>query len=386
MRRVSIIGIGCTPFGKLDGRSIKDLALEACREALADAGVAPNQVEAFYLGNFAGGMLARQELTAALVAGALGIGSVPATKVEGACASGGLALRHGYMMIAAGYYDVVLVAGVEKMTQASTVEVTAALSAAADQQTEGATGLTFPGFFAAVARRYMHEYGATPEHLAAVALKNRENAQRNPRAHFYGKSATLDDILSSRLVADPLRLYDCSPISDGACAAVLVASDRAREFARQPIHILGSGQATGCTTLQEMDNLCSLEAVVKAARQAYEQAGVGPEDVDVAEVHDCFSIAELIALEDLGLMPRGEAGPRTMAGETRVGGRVTVNPSGGLLSKGHPVGATGLAQVFEIVRQLRGEADNQAPRARIGLAHNVGGTGGVATIHILGAG
>ncbi|OUM86099.1 MAG: acetyl-CoA acetyltransferase [Bacillus thermozeamaize] len=386
MRRVSIIGVGCTPFGKLSGRSIKDLALEACREALADAGVSPDQIEAFYLGNFAGGMLARQELTAALVAGALGIGSVPATKVEGACASGGIALRHGYMMIAAGYYDVVLVAGVEKMTQASTEEVTAALSTAADQQTEGMTGLTFPGFFAAVARRYMHEYGATPEHLAAVAFKNRENAQRNPRAHFYGKTATLDEILSSRLVADPLRLYDCSPISDGACAAVLVANDRVHEFDRQPIDILGSGQATGCTTLQEMDNLCSLEAVIEAARQAYEQAGVGPEDVDVAEVHDCFSIAELIALEDLGLMPRGEAGPRTVAGETRVGGRVTVNPSGGLLSKGHPVGATGLAQVFEIVRQLRGESDNQVPRARIGLTHNVGGTGGVAAVHILGVG
>ncbi|MDI3328829.1 MAG: thiolase domain-containing protein [Alicyclobacillaceae bacterium] len=385
MRRVSIIGVGCTPFGKLNGRSIKDLALQACREALADAGIAPHQIEAFYLGNFAGGMLAQQELTAALVAGALGIGSVPSTKVEGACASGGIALRHGYMMVAAGYYDVVLVAGVEKMTQASTEEVTAALSAAADRQAEGSTGLTFPGFFAAMARRYLHEYGATLDHLAAVALKNRENAQRNPRAHFYGKPATFDEIRQSRLVADPLRLYDCSPISDGACAAVLAAGERASEFRGTPVDILGSGQATGSTTLQEMDDLCSLEAVVEAARQAYEQAGVGPEDIDVAEVHDCFSIAELIALEDLGLMPRGEAGPRTAAGETRVGGRVAVNPSGGLLSKGHPVGATGMAQVFEIVRQLRGDSDHQVPRARIGLTHNVGGTGGVAAVHILGA-
>ncbi|NGQ95198.1 thiolase domain-containing protein [Brevibacillus sp. SYP-B805] len=385
MRQVSIIGVGCTPFGKLKGRSIKDLALEACREALSDAGVAPSQIEAFYLGNFAGGMLARQELTAALVAGALGIGAVPATRVEGACASGGIALRHGYLMIAAGCCDVVLVAGVEKMTQAGTEEVTAALTAAADRQAEGSTGLSFPGFFAAVARRYMHEYGATLDHLSAVAYKSRENAQRNPRAHFYGKPAALDAISHSRLIADPLRLYDCSPISDGASALVLVASERAKEFGGQPVDILGSAQATGSTTIQEMDDLCSLQAVVKAASQAYEQAGVGPEDVDVAEVHDCFSIAELIALEDLGIMPRGEAGPRAAAGETRVGGRVAVNPSGGLLSKGHPIGATGVAQVFEVVRQLRGEADNQVPHARIGLTHNVGGCGGVATVHILGA-
>ncbi|MBE3563490.1 MAG: thiolase domain-containing protein [Hydrogenibacillus schlegelii] len=385
MRRVSVVGVGCTRFGKLSGRSIKELALEACRDALADAGVAPHQVEAFYLSNFAGGTLARQEMLAPLVAGALGLGSIPATRVEGACASGGIALRLGFLMIASGVCDVALVAGVEKMTEASTEEVTAALSAAADRQTEGSTGLTFPGFFAAVAHRYMHEHGATADHLAAVALKNRANAQRNPRAHFYGKPASLDEIRQSRLVADPLRLYDCSPISDGACAVVLVASEHVQEFTGRPVDILGSGQATGSTTLQEMDDMCSLEAVVQASRQAYEQAGVGPEEVDVAEVHDCFSIAELIALEDLRLMPRGEAGPRTAAGETRVGGRVAVNPSGGLLSKGHPIGATGLAQVFEIVRQLRGEADNPVPNARIGLTHNVGGTGGVATVHIFGA-
>ncbi|CCQ92359.1 conserved hypothetical protein [[Clostridium] ultunense Esp] len=385
MRRVSIIGVGCTSFGKQTGKSIVDLGLEAAIESLKDAGISSHQIEALYLGNFAGGMLARQELISALLAEALGIRTAPVTKVEGACASGGIALRHGYMMVAAGYFDMVLVVGVEKMTEATTEEVTGVLAAASDQKTEGSTGLTFPGFFAMMAQRYLYEHEADFDCLAHVALKNRKNAQYNRKAHFYGKPITLEEIKASRFIAEPLRLYDCSPISDGACAAVLVAGDRAHQFHRKPIDILGTGQASGSPTLQEMESLCSLEAAVKAARNAYEQAGVGPEDIDVAEVHDCFSIAELIAIEDLGLVPRGEAGYRTVKGETQVGGRIAVNPSGGLLSKGHPVGATGLAQVYEIVHQLRGTSGNQVPNARVGLLHNVGGIGGVAAVHILGA-
>lgn len=387
LRKVSVIGVGCTPFGALAGRSLKDLAVSACQQAMADAGVSPRQVGVFYLGNFGSGMLVRQEFLAPMVAGALGSGATPATKVEGACASGGIAFRHGYVAVATGMTDVALVCGAEKMTSSSTEEVTAALAAATDSEAgEGSCGLTFPGFFAAVAHRHMHEYGTNREQLAAVALKNRENAQKNPRAHFFDKPATLAEIVSSRLIADPLRLFDCSPISDGAAAAVLCSTHLAESFAGKPVTVLASAQATGSATIQEADSLTTFSAAVVASRLAYRQADITPDQVDVAEVHDCFSIAELIAIEDLGFCPPGQGGPFTATGRTRVGGTVAVNPSGGLLSKGHPVGATGLAQIFEITRQMRGESENQIPNARIGLAHNLGGTGGVCIVTILGRG
>lgn len=385
LRKVTVVGVGCTNFGPQPDRSLKELIVAAAGQALADAGASPRQIDAFYLGNFAGGMLAHQELNAAIAARALGLGEIPATKVEGACASGGIAFRHGYLLIATGLADAVLVAGGEKMSGADTEEVTQALAAASDADAgEGTCGMTFPGFFAAMSLRHAYEYGTTGDHLAAVALKNRENAQRNPRAQFHGKSATLEQIKASRLVADPLRLFDCSPISDGAAAAVLVAEDLADRFRGAPVRILAAAQATGNSAIGETDDLTTIAAAVTASRQAYRDAGIGAPDVDVAEVHDCFSIAELIAIEDLGFCEKGQGGPFTAAGNTRVGGRIAVNTSGGLLSKGHPVGATGLAQIFEITRQLRGEADNQVADARIGLTHNVGGTGGVCSVTLLG--
>ncbi|MBI2322717.1 MAG: thiolase domain-containing protein [Chloroflexi bacterium] len=382
MRGVSIIGIGSTPFGRLTEISIRELAVRACRAALADANVPRELAQAFYLGNYAADVLVGQNTLAPLIANALGLRRIPCTKIEGACASAGIALRHGYLLVATGVYDVVLVAGVEKMTSASTPEVTAALAAAADLETEVRAGLTFPGAFALVARRHMHDYGTTREQIAMVSVKNHHNSVRNDVAQFK-KEVSVAEVVGSRLVADPLRLYDCCPISDGAAAVVLCAADRAHEFTDRPVDIVGSGHALGAAAMCALDDLTSFGATRDAADEAFAQAGIERADVDVVELHDCFSIAEIVDSEDLGFFAKGQGGRAVAEGWTATGGRIPVNPSGGLLSKGHPVGATGLGQVYEVVRQLRGEHPNQVPDAQFGLAHNLGGTGAVATVHIL---
>ncbi len=382
MRGVSVIGIGCTRFGKQNGIGIVELAVRACREALDDAGVPNERVQAFYLGNFVSEALVHQGSLAPMVAHRLGLRAIPCTKVEGACASSGIAFRHGVLLVASGLCDVVLTAGAEKMTSSETATVTEALASAGDAETEMRLGLTFPGTFGIIMRRHMHQYGTTREQVALVSVKNRGNGSTNPKAHFQ-KPVSLADVLESRLISDPLRLYECPPISDGAAAAVLCASDMADEFTSRPIDVIGSGHAMGPGTLFEMTDLTTFEASVIAAREAYRAAGVSPGDIDVAEVHDCFSIAEIAAIEDLGFVEKGKGGRAAEEGLTHLTGPIPVNTSGGLLAKGHPVGATGLAQIYEVVQQLRGEAINQVQGAEIGLAHNLGGTGAVSTVHIL---
>jgi acetyl-CoA C-acetyltransferase len=382
MRAVSVIGIGTTPFGVPEGKGLKGLAVEACNEALADAGVDRREIEAFYVGNFVSGVLAGQETIAPQIGDLLGLQkNVPCTKVEGACCSGGIALRHGHMLVASGMADYVLVAGVEKMTHASTEKNTEGLAMAMDQDTEGRTGLTFPGFFALVARRHMHEFGTTPDHMGHVAVKNHDNSANNPRARFRNP-VSLDQTRASRMIADPLRLYDCCPISDGAAAVVLCPADMARRHANAPVEIIGTAQATGYYALYRTPDPVSLEATSIAAGKAFEMARITPGDVDVVELHDCFSIAEIVDSEDLGFFPKGRGGFAAADGETRVGGKIPINPSGGLLSKGHPVGATGIGQVYEVVRQLRGTHENQVKDAEIGLTHNLGATGQVVTVNI----
>ena len=383
MRAVAIIGVGSTPFGKLEGMGILDLAVSACREALAESRVPREKIQALYLGNFVGERLASQGALAGLVANRLGLTGIPATKVEGACASGGIALRQGFLGIALGLYDFVLVAGVEKMTSSPTAEVTAALATAGDEEGEMRTGLTFPGAFGIITREHMARYGTTREQIGLVSVKNHGLGASNPKAQFR-KPVTLDEVLTSRLIADPLRLFDCPPISDGAAAAVLCPAEWARDFHPKPVRVLGSGHATGPATLWEMEDITSFPATVRAAREAYQMAGVTAAEVQVAEVHDCFTMAEIIATEDLGFFPGGKGGPAVEEGRTGLDGKVAVNPSGGLIAKGHPVGATGCAQVYELVKQLRGEAANQVLNAQIGLAHNLGGTGVVSTVTILG--
>ncbi|HEX77242.1 MAG TPA: thiolase domain-containing protein [Dehalococcoidia bacterium] len=382
-RGVSIIGIGSTPFTVMKERSIKDMATDACNQAILEAGVDRKMIQALYVGNYIGGILEGQETIAPLIANSLGLNpDIPCTKVEGACSSAGIALRQGYLLIAAGVYDLVLVAGVEKMTSASTEKVTMALSAGMDPETDRLTGLTFPGFFAQVARRHIKEYGTKIEHLAMVSVQNHANSVSNPRARFR-EPTTLEQVLNSRPICDPLKLFDCCPISDGAAAAVLCAADRAHEFTKTPIDIVGSGQATGPSCLYDHEDLTTLPATIRAAHQAYTESGLKPQDIDVVELHNCFTIAEIVDSEDLGFFPKGRGGFAVEEGLTAVDGKVPINPSGGLIAKGHPVGATGLGQLYEVVRQLRGDHENQVQNAEIGLVHNMGGSGTICTVHIV---
>ena len=383
MRPVSIVGVGSTPFGRLEGENIVKLAVDACRAAIEDSGMARSRIQALYLGNFVGERLAAQGSLAPVVAGRLGLDGIPGTKVEGACASGGLALREGFLTVALGLYDFVLVVGVEKMSSMPTGEITAALSTAGDEESEMRTGLTFPGAFAMIMQEHMNRYGTTREQIAQVSIKNHQNGLNNPRAQFR-RATNLEEVINSRLIAEPIRLFDCPPISDGAAAAVLCPAELAGDFSGDPVRVLGSGHATGPSALTDMDDLTSFSASVRASRKAYEMASVGPADIDVAEVHDCFTVAEIIATEDLGFFARGEGGPALQSGETELAGRYPINPSGGLIAKGHPVGATGLAQVYELVAQIRGTAVNQIANPEVALAHNLGGSGAVATVHVLG--
>lgn len=386
MRRVSVIGIGSTNFGLLGEMTLEEMIVRACNEAINDARVEKKDIEAFFLGNYISGMLLGQETLAPMVAYSLGLKeNIAAIKVEGACCSSSIGFRLGYLLIASGVHDIVLVAGAEKMTSEATPRVTKALAAAMDPVTERGAGLTYPGFFGLVANRYMHEYKATIEQIAMVSVKNHNNSVSNPRARFRN-TVTLDEVLNSRLVADPLKLYDCCPISDGAAALVLCSSDRARDYTNKPIEILGSGIGRGFRTTHETINdlgtILSLPATLAAARQAFEMAKLKPTDIDVIELHDCFTIAEIVDSEDLGFFEKGKGARAVEEGLTQVDGKVPINPSGGLISKGHPVGATGCGQVFEIAKQLRGEHENQVRNAGIGLTHNSGGTGAICTVHI----
>jgi len=371
---IFINGIGMTQFGNLKDRSLKSLLLEACEEAIKDAG--SPKIDAVFIGNFMGGSVYNQEILGALVANDLGLGHIPTAKVEGACASGGIAFRQAYIGILSGEYDTVLVAGAEKMKHISTAEITEAINAAMDNESnEKHAGLTFPGFFGVLANRYFYETGATKEHLAKVALKNRENAMNNRLAQFR-QPTTLEEITSAKMITDPLGLFDCSPITDGAAAAVL--SNKSSD-----IRIAASAQASGPTQMQNAEELLTLQAVEESGKEAYEKAGIGPEDIDVVEIHDCFSMTEIISSEALGFFPKGEGYIALDEGRTKPDGDVPINTSGGLLSKGHPIGATGISQIFQVVQQLRGNAPNQAENARIGLAQNLGGTGAYSTVHIM---
>lgn len=373
MSNVVVSGVGLTKFGTHEDSSAKDLVLEASVQALKDAGFP--KIDAVYVGNFMSGMLNNQEVLGSIIANELGLGHIPTAKVEGACASAGIAFRQAYLMIQNGVYDHVLVAGVEKMKHAATQDVTKAINAAMDNgSSDKQAGLTFPAFFGLVANRYFHETGASKKHLAMVALKNREYALNNPNAQFR-KETSIEEILNARLITDPLGLFDCSPATDGAAAVVLSKGENG-------VKIIASGQASGPTQIEYIESLTSIPAIRESARIAYEQANLTPEDIDVVELHDCFSMTEIIAIEELGFAEKGMGWKAIEDGETKHGGKVPVNTSGGLLSRGHPIGATGLAQIIQIVLQLRGEAPNQVYRAKIGLAQNLGGTGAYSTVHI----
>jgi acetyl-CoA C-acetyltransferase len=382
MRDVAIIGVGITKFGELWDVSFRQMMMEAGARAIEDAKIDGKQIDAMYVGNMSAGQLIRQEHISALIADHAGLVPIPSTRVEGACASGGLALRQAIIAVASGIHDFVVAAGIEKMTDVLAEQATGALATAADQEWEVYEGATFPGLYALMARRHMYEFGTTEEQMAMVAVKNHHNACLNPCAQYHTE-VTVDSVLKSPPVALPLKLLDCSPITDGAACVIVASAEKARKFNDTPILIAGTGQASDNISLHSRPSLTSLRATSEAAKKAYKMAGVGLNDIDLAEVHDCFTIAEIMAIEDLGFCEKGEGGKVTQEGETAIGGRIPVNTSGGLKGKGHPVGATGIAQAVEIVQQLRGEAGKrQVSGAEVGLAHNVGGSGGTAVVHI----
>jgi acetyl-CoA C-acetyltransferase len=381
MREVAVLGVGMIPWGELWEKSLRKMTTEAGLAALDDAGV--EKIDALYVGCMSSGLFIGQEHLGCVVADYLGQTPVAATRVESACASGGAALRQGLLHILSGLADVVLAVGVEKMTDVSGDGATFALATAADQEYEVYQGATFPALYALMARDHMERYGTTQEQLAMVAVKNHRHGAMNPLAQFQAE-VTVDQVLGSILIADPLHILDCSPITDGAAAVVLGTVEHARKLGKSPIvRVAGSGQATDTISLCHREELSWLSATAEAASQAYRMAGCTSDDVDFAEVHDCFTIAEIMATEALGLVPKGKGGVAVEQGETALGGRIPINPSGGLKSKGHPVGATGVAQAVEAVKQLRNEAGKrQVQGARVALTQNMGGTGGSAVVHV----
>lgn len=384
MRKVIVAGTGKTPFGAFADRDLRSLAVEAGKKCLANAHMQPAQVEAFYLGNFAGPSFVGQNHLAPFVSTALGMTGIPSTRIEGACASSGSAFFHVVQAVAAGLYDVAMVVGVEKMTSQPTARVTEILAGAGDTTGEVRAGSTFPSLFAMIARRHMHDFGTLREHLAAVAVKNHENGALNPDAQMR-KVITIEQAMAGKPVADPLNLYDCSLISDGAAAVIVTTAERAGEFTEKPVQVLGIAQSSDYVALDQKNDITTFPAVRAAAKKAYEQAGITARDVEFAELHDCFTIAEIVAMEDLGFVARGQGGWFSAAGETRRNGKMPINASGGLKSKGHPVGATGAAQICDVVEQLRCEAGaRQLTRHSLGLAQNLGGSGATCVVSVLG--
>lgn len=374
--------MGTTPFRR-HKKTAKKLGMKAAIEALDSSGVHTDSIDALYLGNFIGAILERQETLAPLLADSLGLSDIPTMKTEGACASSGIAFKKGVEAIQSGRHDIVIAVGAETVTQADTSDFTQALITAADQRTEGNIGLTFPGFYALLHNRYAYEHGLTRDELSKVPLKNRRNGVQNPRARFQSE-VTKANIEDSSLVADPLRRLDCCPPADGAAAAVLAASEIAPSFTDQPIPVLGSGHASGRGAAYRYEDLTTLDATVHAAEEAYSKANIEPEDVDLVELHDCFSIAEIGDSEDLGFFEKGQGAKAAAAGQTAIDGEIPINPSGGLLSKGHPIGATGIGQLYEVYLQMLNKHENQVEDVEIGLAHNLGGSGAVSTVTILG--
>lgn len=382
MRNVAIIGIGMIKFGELWMKSLRDLCVEAAQSCFIDA--ATNRVDSITIGCMSSGLFNGQEHLASLIPDYIGLKHVPATRVESACASGGLAVRSAYIEVASGLSDYVLAIGVEKMTDVSVNDATYALATASDQDYEAFHGITFPGLYAMLAKAHMDRFGTTREQLAQVAVKNHSNGALNPKAQF-PFPVSLETVMSSTMIADPLRLLDCSPITDGAAAVLLTTVEEARKIKKHPlVEITGIGMGTDTIALSQRKDILKLDAVDHGVQRALKMAGKTIKDVDFAEVHDCFTIAEIMVLETMGVVKPGQGGPATMDGLTALDGKFPVNPSGGLKAKGHPVGASGVAQICETVDQLRGNAGKrQIANVKTALTQNMGGSGGSCVCHVV---
>jgi len=388
MTRASVIGVGMTPFGVHES-TLPELFAESAFPAFDDAGVASTEIDAFYFGNAMGGQTENDTHLAPTIASHVGLAGVPTQRFEDACATSSNAFKHAVEAVESGLHDTVLVGGVERCTPETglgTGAMTRVFASASHRQYEQPSGLTFPGVFALLTKRHMHEHGTTEEQLAHVAVKNHANGTLNPRAHF-GRDVTTDDVLDSPIVADPFHLFDCCPFSDGAAAAIVTSADSGDSFDGEAVDVTGVGHATDIVPLADKVHPSTTQAARDAATQAYEQAGVSGSDIDLAEVHDCFTGAEVMASEALGLVETGQGGPAAAEGRTSLEGEIPINPSGGLKAKGHPIGATGVAQIVELTEHLRGEAgDRQVEGARKAAAHNLGGDAATTVVTVMEAG
>lgn len=379
-----IASVASTKYDEHPDSSSRELFVEAAIDAFAETDLGPSDLDAVYVGNFMGDLIEDQGHMGALLADHVGAREAASIRIESACASGGATFRQAVHAVESGAADAVLAGGVEQMSIANIEHVTDALANAADDVYENEQGLTFPGIYALMARRYMHEFGARKEDLAAVSVKNHNNAVENPLAQFQ-KKLTVDDVLTSKPIATPLVLYDACPVSDGASVVIVVSEAFAAEHSLDTsARVLGTGQSSDAVALQDRATITRTPAAERAAEEAYDEADTAPEDIDVVEVHDCFTIAEILALEALGFYDRGEGTRGAVDGETALDGKLPVNTSGGLLGKGHPVGVTGIGQIVELTKQIDGRHPNQVEGVNAALAHNVGGSGASTTVTILG--
>lgn len=380
MEKVCVLGAGSTKYGKLED-SITDITIQASIGAIESAGIDPKEIQAGYISNVFG-VADKQVHLGPVVMSNLGIPEKPSLSIESACGSGSVSFREAFANVAAGFYDAVLVAGTEKVTHTGTEWTTTYFSYCSDFFYEGGAGASFPGLFASMARAYLTEFKATEEDLALVAVKNHENGLLNPKAHLR-KKITVDDVMKSAVVASPLKLYDCCPFSDGASAVILCSEKFAKEHSKNYVQVIGSGRGGSPATLQGRDHMTTIPSTKLAAQAAYKMAGITPKDVDFAEVHDCFTIAEIVDTEDLGFFEKGTGVQAVREGRTAKNGDIPINPSGGLKAKGHPIGATGVGQVVEVFEQLTGKASERTVKdAKIGLTHNFGATGASCAVHI----
>lgn len=376
MRKVAVLGVGMTKFG-LSDKSQVEMFAEAAMEAISSSNMKPKDMQALFLGNVLGDFEEGQINIAPLCASDIGLPNhAPAVRVEAACASGSLAIREAFLWVASGFFDVVLVGGVERAMAMGTPLATRTFAMGSDSRYEGFTGITFPGVFAMIARLYATKYRIPirqlKESMALVAVKNHRNGLNNELAQFR-KEISVETVLNSVMIADPLQLFDCCPFSDGAAAIVLSSEEIAKKQIKNPVYIIGIGQGSA-GSLQGQKDITRIKARESAAAQAYKMAGLSPKDIDVCEVHDCFTIAEILAIEGLGFFDFGKGSEAVEKGETQIGGKIPINPSGGLKAKGHPIGATGVAQAYEIVKQLRGECGRrQVDGAKVGMTDTLGG-------------
>lgn len=382
MNNVAVVGIAQTRFDEHWDKSLRGLMIDSSTAAMQDAGLAFSDIKSLYIGNMSGGRFAGQEHVGALAADHICLNPIPSVRCEAACASGAMAFSEAYLAVASGKHDIVMALGVEKMTDLKTSDVITSLMGAGDQEWEASVGLTFAGLYALMARAHMNRFGTTQEQLAMVSVNNHKNAVGNPFAQF-PYEITIKDVLESPIIADPLHMLDCSPISDGSAAVILASEKIAKKFP-SPVWVLACEQNSDSLALHDRKSLVELLATKKASKKAYEASGIRQDNIDVLEVHDCFSINEILAIEDLGFCEKGKGGKFVEDGKIKKGGEIPVNATGGLKACGHPVGATGVRQVVDIAKMIRGECYNHI-KASVGLALNVGGSGATATVNILGS-